>query len=189
LFYPAQFWPHKNHAVLLYALKCLKEKHILLDLVFVGQDKGNYSYIRRLSSKLGLDEQVHFCGFVPREDLIALYKNALCLTYPSFFGPENLPPLEAFALGCPVVASKVEGAKEQMGDAALLVEPNNEKAWAEAINKLLVEPELKEELIGAGKKRADEWRAVDFVDGIFDIIDECGSVRRCWGYNYQYLNT
>ena len=60
-----------------------------------------------------------------RPELIALYRHALALTFVSYFGPDNLPPLEAFALGCPVITSAIEGVDEQLGNAALYVNPDS----------------------------------------------------------------
>ena len=102
-------------------------------MVFTGSDKGNEQLVRRKISELGLDDQIHMLGFVPRDDLKALYSTALALTFASFFGPGNLPPLEAFALGCPVIASRVPGTQEQLGDAALLFNPADPEELANAI--------------------------------------------------------
>ena len=181
LFYPAQFWSHKNHANLLIALKILKQKHnISVPLVLVGSDKGNETYIHKLIQKLELSYQVYILGFVPLEDMTALYKNALALTFMTFFGPDNIPPLEAFALGCPVIASKVSGAEDQLGDAALLVDPKSPEQIADAIFSLYNSPDLRKTLIERGSKRAQQWTGLDFVHGIFLILDEFEAIRRCW---------
>jgi glycosyltransferase involved in cell wall biosynthesis len=181
LFYPAQFWSHKNHVNLLIALKILKQEHnISIPLVLVGSDKGNENYIRKLTSKWELSSQVHILGFVPQEDIIALYQNALALTFMTFFGPDNLPPLEAFALGCPVIASNVAGAEEQLGDAALLVDPKSPEQIADAIFNVYNSQNLRNTLIERGLKRAQQWTGQDFVRGIFSILDELETVRRCW---------
>lgn len=181
LFYPAQFWPHKNHVGLLSAVKLLQERYdIILPVVFAGSDKGNLKYVRRIVEELNLSSQVHFLGFVPQEDLVGLYRNAFALTYPTFFGPDNLPPLEAFALGCPVIASNVSGAQEQLGDAAVLVDPKDEKQIADAIMLLRDDPVLRDTLVSRGMARASKWTAEDFVKSVFSIIDEFEHVRRCW---------
>jgi glycosyltransferase involved in cell wall biosynthesis len=182
LFYPAQFWSHKNHANLLLALRLLREKYqLVLPVVFAGSDKGNQAYIRRLVAELDLSAQVHFPGFVSRQDLIALYRHALALTYLSFFGPENLPPLEAFSLGCAVIASDVAGAREQLADAALLVDPRNVEQIAAAIHSLYTDAGLREALVRKGLARAHAWTGRDFVKGVFSILDEFAAIRRCWG--------
>jgi len=91
LFYPAQFWPHKNHVNILIALALLKrEKGIPIEMVFTGSDKGNAQHVIEKTAELGLQDQVHMLGFVPREDLRALYSKAQALTFATFFGPDNV---------------------------------------------------------------------------------------------------
>jgi glycosyltransferase involved in cell wall biosynthesis len=187
LFYPAQFWPHKNHAGLLHAARLLRERYgILFDLVFVGSDKGNVQYIRSLTAELNLSAQVHFLGFVPSEDLIALYKSAFALTYASYFGPDNLPPLEAFALRCPVIASRVSGAEEQLGDAALLFDPKDPEQLADAIRMLHENPDLRAELIRRGRERALRFTGKDYVEGVFALLNEFEPFRSCWRDSGSY---
>jgi glycosyltransferase involved in cell wall biosynthesis len=187
LFYPAQFWPHKNHVGLLLSLKVLKEKYrISLTAVLVGSDHGNMEYVREMASKLGIAGQVRFLGFVPAEDLPGLYRNALALVYLSLFGPDNLPPLEAFALGCPVIASRVTGAEEQLGDTALLVDGLNTEEVAQAVMRVYSEDELRRELIGKGLRRGASWTGEHYVKSVIGILDEFESVRRCWSPSKPY---
>jgi glycosyltransferase involved in cell wall biosynthesis len=181
LLYPAQFWPHKNHANLLLALKVLKDEHALRpNLVLVGSEKGNFSHVRSLAHAYGVDSQVRFLGFVSQSDLVALYRRALALIYPSFCGPENLPPLEAFALGCPVIAADIAGAREQLGDGALLVDPRSAESIAEAIKSLLEDEKLRHHLAARGMRRAADWTPAKFVRGVLTIFDAFEPVRRCW---------
>lgn len=181
LFYPAQFWPHKNHVNLLLAIKILKEKdNLKFPLVLVGSDKGNFSYVQEKIKALNLSNQVYFLGFVPQEDMASLYINAFALTFMSFFGPDNLPPLEAMALGCPVIASKISGSEEQLGNNALLVNPKEPQEIAEAIKSLWFNSTLRESLIELGKERASRWTAQDYVKSLFALLDEFEPIRRCW---------
>jgi glycosyltransferase involved in cell wall biosynthesis len=185
LFYPAQYWPHKNHANLLYGLKVLKETHhLVLPAVFVGSDKGNIDYLKKLVLELGIESQVHFLGFVTDAEMTALYKNALALVYLSFFGPENLPPLEAFSAGCPVIASRVNGASEQLGDAALLVSPTDSDEIALAIKSLLDDSRQREMLVARGFERAKRATSAGYVSQVFTLLDKFESIRRAWGSRY-----
>jgi glycosyltransferase involved in cell wall biosynthesis len=181
VFYPAQFWAHKNHVGLLQAIAILSSKHELaLDAVFVGSDKGTQAHVRTVANELGLGAQVHFLGFVPRADLVTLYRQAFALAYVSYFGPENLPPLEAFALGCPVVAADVPGAREQLGDAALLASPRVPEEVAAALLRLHREPELRSTLTERGRNRAHSFRPAEYVRGMFAILDELEPTIRTW---------
>ncbi|UYN88683.1 MAG: glycosyltransferase family 4 protein [Anaerolineales bacterium] len=177
LLYPAQLWTHKNHANLVLALADLKKTGPALQLVLTGADFGAKRGIQKLVEAHGLSDQVKFLDYVSREDLYALYRNALALTYMSFFGPENLPPLESFALGCPVIAARVSGAEEQLVDAAILVDPTDPHEVADAVRKLHSDPKLRQDLIESGRKRAQAWTTRDFVRGAlraFDAIESEG---------------
>jgi glycosyltransferase involved in cell wall biosynthesis len=187
LFYPAQFWPHKNHANLLLAIQHLKEQcNLTVPVVFVGSNKGNQAYIQRLTSELGLVEQVKFLGFIPQQDLVSLYQNAQALAFVSFFGPDNLPPLEAFALGCPVIAAKVSGAEEQLQDAAILVDPTDPLHIAAAIQQLWLDPAIRHDRIERGLARSRSWTGQDYVDQAYAILDDFQAMRRCWDAGVIY---
>jgi glycosyltransferase involved in cell wall biosynthesis len=181
LFYPAQFWPHKNHVNLLEAVRLLREGDGLpLMLALSGSDQGNQSFVRETADRLGVVDAVRWLGFVSRDDLVGLYRHALALTYVTFFGPENLPPLEAFALGCPVIASDVAGAREQLGDAAVLVDPRSPEQIADAVRRLFADPTERAALIERGRARARRFTSREFVAGVLTWLDEFAPVRRCW---------
>src|SRR6266566_6512718 len=181
IFYPAQFWSHKNHVGLLRAVAHLKRReNLCLPVVLTGSDQGNEAYVRQMVEALQLQEQVYFLGHVPRTTLRALYQHAFVLCYVSFFGPDNLPPLEAFALGCPVIAADVPGANEQLGDAAVLVNPAHELEIAQALKSLFHDKAKRESLIRRGKERAHQFTSEDFVKGLFALLDEFEAIRRCW---------
>jgi glycosyltransferase involved in cell wall biosynthesis len=183
LLYPAQFWPHKNHLTALEALAELHGAGQSMELVLVGADTrdrpGQLEHVRRLAQELGVAESVHFLGFVATEELVALYQHAFALVYMSLFGPENLPPLEAMALGCPAVVANVLGSSEQFGEAALLVEPTDPRSVAEAVRSL-EDPNSRERLIEAGRDRATSWSAADYVAAVVEFLDRFEHTRRMW---------
>jgi glycosyltransferase involved in cell wall biosynthesis len=159
IFYPAQFWPHKNHVYILEALKILKGKFsINLSVVFSGGDKGNLDYIKRTTQKLGLSQSVQFLGFVDDADLKNLYKDSVALVMPSYFGPTNIPPLEAFSLKTPVIYPNEPGLRDQVGSAALLIDLGDPASLANQLKTLLETPRLREELIDRGVERLEELR-------------------------------
>jgi glycosyltransferase involved in cell wall biosynthesis len=181
IFYPAQFWAHKNHAAIVKAVAHLKRTdNLRLPVVFTGSDQGSERQVRELVEQMQIDDQAFFLGHVSRQTLKALYQNALALCYVSFFGPENLPPLEAFGLGCPVIAADVPGAAEQLGDAAIRVNPSDEVEIAGALKLVFQDQAKREELIRRGKERARRFTGRDFAKGLFDLLDEFEPVRRSW---------
>ncbi len=186
-FYPSQFWPHKNHYTLLKAFKILVDQHVTdVSLVFTGSDKGNADYIKQLIHDLDLTTKVHILGFVSKEDLANLYKHALALVFPTHFGPDNLPPLEAFSLGCPVIASQVPGAAEQLGDAALLVDQRDATQMAQAMKLVREDETLRHELIQKGLTRAKSWQPQDYAKRLIALLDEFESIRYCWPNSIVY---
>ncbi len=186
LLYPAQFWPHKNHVNAIRALRILHDtKAAGLDLVFTGSDAGNKSFVMNAVGSLGLEAHVHFLGFVPRSDLMALYKKAFALLYPTFFGPDNLPPLEAFALGCPVLASDVPGAAEQLSDAAILFDPADPQSIQNSIRRLQDNPALRADLIAKGKQVIEDRSQKHYIEAVCRILDRFESIRCCWHSSYK----
>jgi glycosyltransferase involved in cell wall biosynthesis len=181
VFYPAQFWPHKNHIALLEALKILQQRNIDLQLVLSGSDRGkNQDYVRAAASDLGVADSVVFAGFVNRDELVDLYRGAVAMAYVSFFGPENLPPLEAFALGCPVIAAQVPGAEEQLGSAARLVHPVDYEQLASEIETLLTDQAERRSMIAKGKERARQTTTENFVNRLLAALEPFERVRRTW---------
>lgn len=118
-FYPAQFWAHKNHIVILEAFKEFKKKYPDFKVVFTGGDKGNENYIKAKTIEMGLQSEILFLGFVTKESLNTFYKKCTSLIMASYFGPTNMPPIEAMNLGCPVICTDVDGHKEILEDAAI----------------------------------------------------------------------
>lgn len=108
-------------------------------------------YARKIAS-MGLESRVTWLGHVP--DLRSVIERAAVVVYPSLYEGFGFPPLEAMALGTPVVASNRGSLPEVLGDAALLPDPEDERAVAEAIQSVLTRPELRERLRRAGVARA-----------------------------------
>ena len=156
IFYPAQFWAHKNHTYILKGINILKEKYNkMVNVIFSGKDAGNLNYVKSVVDELNLSDQVKFLGFVDNEDIVELYKNSLALVMPTYFGPTNIPPLEAFALGVPVLYSDLPGLRDQVGDSALLLDLNDPNSMAKNIINLMTDESLRVNLIKLGKKRIE----------------------------------
>ena len=151
-----------------------------MSLVLVGSDKGQLERVRatdRASAAWAMRSTM--LGYRRRGRAVGLYQHAHALIYLSRFGPENLPPLEALALGCPAIVADVPGAAEQLGDAALIVDPDDPDAVADAIEQV-GRPNERKRLVEAGRARAGSWTADDYLRGLLAFLDDFERERRLW---------
>jgi glycosyltransferase involved in cell wall biosynthesis len=152
VFYPAQTWPHKNHMGLLEALAVLKRDHGLeVPLVCTGTKNAYFAEIEARVLTLDLGGQVKFLGFVSPEDLVAIFASSEAVVVPTRFEAGSGPVWEAFAAGVPVACSNVTSLPDQVGDAALLFDPDDTAQIAEAIRALWVDAHLRDTLIARGR--------------------------------------
>lgn len=149
-FYPAQLWTHKNHLRIAEAIGKVRDRGYDLHAVFVGKDHGAGEAIRREISVLGVAAYIHFLGYVEDQEIPALYENSVGLVMASYFGPTNIPPVEAMLLKTPIIASEVH--REQLGDAAIFFNPDDASELAEGMIAL-VDTRTRERLIARGEKR------------------------------------
>ena len=181
IFYPAQFWAHKNHVYLLEGLFLLEHRYGLkISVIFSGADKGNKKYVENYSRKLKIEKQVHYAGFVSDNEMIELYRQSIALVMPSYFGPTNLPPLEAFQLGTPVLYPNKPGLKEQVGNAALLMDLKDPNSMALHLKDLIEKKQLRDQLINAGYERLKYLNSYDRVATLKNIIDNFRWKLFCW---------
>ncbi len=170
VFYPAQFWWHKNHKNLVKAIATLKSELPDLKLVLSGGRQNAYEAVVENVREAGLEEDVVFVGYVPEEDMPEFYRRARAMVMPTYYGPTNVPPLEAFEVGCPVAISGIYGMPEQAGGAALHFAPDSVDEIAECIKRLWTDDRLCAELAERGKKRALGWGQPQFNRRLYEII-------------------
>lgn len=170
--------PRKNYARLVAALAALGPAFADVHLVIAGGRGWLDSPIFQAVADYGLAERVHFTGFVRDEDLPALYSAATCLAFPSLYEGFGFPVLEAMACGTPVLTSNISSLPEVAGDAALLVDPYDVEAMAEALRRLLTDETLRASLVRQGYEqvRRFTWaRAAEQLSGIYRSMLEGGS--------------
>lgn len=172
IFYPAQFWKHKNHKNLIKALANLKKKGMQVNAVFCGSGKNAYEEIRGLIKKYRLEEQIIILGYVSNEEMVALYQHARALIMPTFGGPTNIPQLEAFVLGCPVATSRIYGIPEQVGEAALLFAPENVREITDCVELLWKNDEMCNLLREKGYAHHKMWGEKQFQERLQQILEQ-----------------
>jgi glycosyltransferase involved in cell wall biosynthesis len=158
ILYVGTIEPRKNLTALLEAFHHLLATHDLR-LVFVGKKGWLYEGFFRRLRELGLEDRVIFTGYVPDEDLPAIYSAADLFVFPSLYEGFGLPVLEAMACGTPVVCSNTSCLPEVAGDAALLVDPADVRALAGAMERALTDEALRVTLRARvmGKARGFTW--------------------------------
>jgi len=170
LFYPAMHRPDKNHISVLRAMKILQDKEIVCNMVFSGGFGPITERIRDEIDKRELIGKVHFLSYVSDIELCYLFAHAQALVMPTYAGPTNIPQLEAFALGCPVLISDIYAMPEQVQDAALLFDPDSPDDIAQAIERVWLDANLRESLIERGHRRGQELSFEKFASQLRDIV-------------------
>jgi len=174
-YYPAQLWPHKNHILILKAISILKNAGAEVHVVFSGSDKSEFGVLKELNKfakEKGISEQIHYLGYIKNEEVNILYKESKGLVMASHLGPSNIPYFEAFKLGVPVIAMDVPGIKEQVQDAAIMVDPNDYINLSMAMIDLLeYKPSVIKKMVVNGKKVLKQWTNNDYKEQLFKIIN------------------
>jgi glycosyltransferase involved in cell wall biosynthesis len=172
--------PRKNIGSLLQAYGLLRESAISLpQLLIVGEGgwRSEMKNIERLIEKLGLGKVVRVINYVGHDELPAVYTAAELFVFPSLYEGFGLPPLESMACGTPVVCSNSASLPEVVGDAALLVPPQDVEGMAKAMHRILDDVTLREELIRRGLKRVRKFTWVETARATIQAY-RCALTRR-----------
>ena len=158
LLYPANFWRHKNHEMLLTALGMYIAAHpeSKLRVVCTGQPDKRMSQIQEAASRMNLADRVVFTGFISDQELSALYVSCRAVIFPSLYEGFGLPVLEAMAFGKPVICSSLTSLPEAAGDAALFFDPRQPREIVSAIYRVMNDQYLVSDLVERGRNRLAE---------------------------------
>jgi glycosyltransferase involved in cell wall biosynthesis len=148
--------PRKNLPAVFRALARLPQRE-RPELRVVGAPGLDATAIQALPARLGLNGDVRFLGPRPTDELVALYAGALALVYPSLLEGFGLPVLEAMGAGAPVIASNRSSVPEVAGDAAILVDPEDDRSIAAALQRVTTSPALRDDLRARGRARVTQF--------------------------------
>jgi glycosyltransferase involved in cell wall biosynthesis len=159
LIYPANFWRHKNHEMLLTAFGLARRCGLAddINLVCTGAPGDRQQWLQRSARELGLGDHILFPGYLANAELLALVTSSAGVIFPSLYEGFGLPVIEAMATGVPVACSNVTSLPEVAGDAAILFDPRIPEQIAQAIISLAHDEELTARLVRLGDKRAAQF--------------------------------
>ncbi len=181
LLYAGRISPHKNVVRMIEAFSALKTQLEKdgelpdLKLIIIGDDLSGNPDLRRTVVRSGVHNDVRFLGFVPIEVLRIFYDMAKIFVFPSLYEGFGLPPLEAMAHGTPVVASNVSSLPEVVGNAAVLVNPENVFEIMRALHRVLVDQSLRDRMKERSYQQAAKFSWEKSVLRILDVYRQLGT--------------
>jgi glycosyltransferase involved in cell wall biosynthesis len=170
IFYPAQYWKHKNHVRLIYAFEKLSKKNPNLHMVLTGMKTNNYFNIMRLIKKLGVENKIIHLGYVNYSDLPSLYKLSKMLILPTLFESISIPIYEAFSLSVPVCCSNILALPEQTKGAAILFNPSSVDDMVTKIQLLLDDLDLQDSLGKKGKAVMENFNYINYKKKFDNLV-------------------
>ncbi|HLK21277.1 MAG TPA: glycosyltransferase family 1 protein [Bryobacteraceae bacterium] len=184
LLYVGRTNPQKNIPRLVEAFAVLRgelqehSRYQDLRLIIIGDEISRHPALRQAVIQSRVEDSVRFLGFVPIETLRAFYQAASAFVFPSLYEGFGLPPLEAMACGTPVVCSHVSSLPEVVGDAALIVNPENVFDIARGMREVLLNDTLREELIESGLEQARQFSWERTAEQVLQNYEEMTSYKK-----------
>jgi glycosyltransferase involved in cell wall biosynthesis len=181
LLYAGSIRPQKNIPRLIEAFavarSSLDEQGIYRDLrlIIIGDEISRHPDVRRAVIQSRVENCVRFLGFIPFDTLRIFHELATAFVFPSLYEGFGLGPLEAMASGTPVIASAVSSLPEVVGGAAMLVNPENVFDIARGITEVLLNEELRKELVVRGRKQAESFSWARTAREVLELYEEVGS--------------
>ena len=181
IFYPAMYFPHKNHRLILDSLKIINfnEKKDV-SAIFCGYDKGYLQKLKEYSKKIKIGHKVKFLEFIEDEEIPFFYINSIALVMPTLMGPNNIPPWEAFKLKVPVFYSKFGNVESVLKDAVYYIDQFDPKYLAEGIVKLINDKTIKENLIKKGENLINNIDKKKDYENLLELIIKNRIIRERW---------
>lgn len=158
ILYPANFWPHKNHRVLLVAYGMLLARNPALsaDLVLTGALEAQAREVQGAARRMGLGDRVHFLGYLAEDDLAAVFEGCSMVVFPSLYEGFGISVLEGMYFEKPVACSNVTSLPEGAGDAALFFDPRKPSEIVQAVERIMADSRLASDLARRGHQKVRE---------------------------------
>ncbi len=180
MFYPANFWPHKNHQMLItaYGMYVARNPKSKIDLVFTGSLDAAQQNVQDKITRMGLDKRIHFLGYLPEEQLTSVWQGCSFLIFPSLYEGFGIPVLEAMQFGKPVLCSNVTSLPEVAGDTALYFDPRKPADIVNCIEKITSDETLYSDLVQRGKGRLAHFQPEEMIKKYLQVIEKVAGYPR-----------
>jgi len=163
--------PRKNYEALLQAFVMFHEKHENYNLIIAGNSGWGKSGLEEVVTSNYLQKFVHMLGYITNRNLNFLYNTATAFVFPSHYEGFGIPPLEAMQAGCPVIASNTSSIPEVLNDAAIYCDPRSPAEFALAMEKIISNESLRENLINKGRIQSKKFSWENSVKVLYNLID------------------
>lgn len=170
ILYPAKPWKHKNHINLFKAIKILKTKNILVNLVCTGGLNENYNVLIQKIKELDIENQVLFLGVVSQEDLSGLYKNTKLVVIPTLYEAGSGPLFEAMQLNVPVICSNVTSLPETIDNEDFIFDPLSPIDISQKIEKCIFDDSFINYNIENSKRVINNLKSGSFHQNFIDTF-------------------
>jgi glycosyltransferase involved in cell wall biosynthesis len=183
ILYAGRISPHKNVVRIIEAFSLLKselakdDQYLDLKLIIIGDEVSRHPDLRRAVIKGRVQQDVRFLGFVPIDVLRIFYDAAKVFIFPSLYEGFGLPPLEAMSHGTPVITSNTSSLPEVVGNAAVLVNPENVFEIQRALQRVLLDQSLRDKLKARGEEQIKKFSWESSVGRMLEIFEEVASGR------------
>tara|TARA_B100001057_G_C22866833_1_gene956903 strand:- start:4322 stop:5509 length:1188 start_codon:yes stop_codon:yes gene_type:complete len=179
IFYPAQFWAHKNHSYLLDAILHMKNSGMgNYSFIFTGRDRGNLNFIREKIKKLDIEKNIHVIEYLNDEEIIYLYENCLSLVLPTFVGSTSLPLYEAFYFKSNVIYNN-DILDNELKDKVLKLDIKDPKNLCEILKKFEENKDFNKEKLNLAK---------NYIDQILDEENLINNYKKIFDEFYYYYS-
>lgn len=155
VFFPAQFWKHKNHKRVINAFSKIIKKHRNIKLIITGRKSREYDNIIKQISQLKISKNILHLENIDQRDMPYFFKNSILTIAPTLHESISIPVFEAFYFNSPVCASGILAIKDQVSNAGLQFDPTNEVSIYKSLDEMLSNDDLRKEFKSKGKKRLE----------------------------------
>lgn len=170
--------PRKNLELIVSAFAELAKSDGEAKLVIAGKKGWFYEKLHKIIKNLAIEKRVVFTDYITEEEKILLYNAATALVFPSIYEGFGLPPLEAMSCGLPVIASSASSIPEVVGEAGILLDPNDLEGWAQAMRQVIHLEKLRQKMSGDGLKQAKKFSWQKTAEKTIEVYEKVYRVHK-----------